>query len=317
MPVSSPLLTFIITAYNLPDSLLKACLDSIAQLSFEKGEAEVVVVDDGSDNPVDIETNGWNYNLRIIHRANGGPSAARNTGLAAARGEYIQFVDGDDLILWQNYTGCLPLLRSHKADMVVFSFSRRKSMSCRKPRFSGPVKGCFYMARHNSRAAVWGYVFSRKMARELRFIEGVDHGEDEDFTPRLMIRAKQLYVTSCPCYFYRMREESITKQTNQQHRNLLIHDTEATVLRFRCICNSLIGMEREAMERRTAQLAMDCLYLIIRLTHSRKTFKEVAARFCSVGLFPLPDRHYTWKYRLFRLLSASAIGRRLLFSFIR
>ena len=92
------LFTVIIPVYNV-EEYLEECAASVLSQSF--GDLDVVLVDDGStDSSGKIADSiaGKDERVRVIHRENGGRSAARNTGLDAARGEYILFVDSDDMI---------------------------------------------------------------------------------------------------------------------------------------------------------------------------------------------------------------------------
>ena len=93
-----PLLSIIIPVYNL-EKYISKCIDSILNQSF--ADYELLIIDDGStDTSYDICC-GYgrkDSRLHVFHQDNGGVSSARNFGLDNARGEYIAFVDGDDII---------------------------------------------------------------------------------------------------------------------------------------------------------------------------------------------------------------------------
>jgi glycosyltransferase involved in cell wall biosynthesis len=94
-----PRLSIVIPAYNVAEYILPAVSSALDQ-SF--ADLEVIVVDDGStDNTptllAQLAGARQDQRLRIVRQANGGLSAARNTGIREARGEYIGFLDGDDL----------------------------------------------------------------------------------------------------------------------------------------------------------------------------------------------------------------------------
>ncbi|MCR5183913.1 MAG: glycosyltransferase [Opitutales bacterium] len=97
-PASSPTISVIVPVYKV-EKYLRACVDSILAQTFE--DFEVILVDDGSpDKSGEIcdEYRSRDARVRVIHKANGGVSAARNDGVDAARGEWIMFVDSDDMI---------------------------------------------------------------------------------------------------------------------------------------------------------------------------------------------------------------------------
>ena len=120
-----PLVTFIITTYNLPLEYLEICLKSILQLSLNPREREIIIIDDGSDlsplNDLIDEQDSFIY----VRQRNQGLSMARNRGLQIASGQYIQFVDGDDYLLQTAYEHCLDLVRYHNPDIVYFNFTNK------------------------------------------------------------------------------------------------------------------------------------------------------------------------------------------------
>jgi glycosyltransferase involved in cell wall biosynthesis len=95
--MAEPLVSIIIPVYNVEKYLVEGIESAIAQTWSNK---EIIIVDDGStDNSFNIIQKYSVYsNIKIIRQKNQGASAARNTGLAIAKGEYIQFLDADDLL---------------------------------------------------------------------------------------------------------------------------------------------------------------------------------------------------------------------------
>ena len=92
-------LSVIVPIYNT-ETYLPVCLDSL--LGIDGPCVEIVLVNDGSTDGSGMIADAYaqkDSRIRVIHRANGGASAARNTGLEVARGEYILFVDSDDWVL--------------------------------------------------------------------------------------------------------------------------------------------------------------------------------------------------------------------------
>ncbi|MEA5619327.1 glycosyltransferase [Cronbergia sp. UHCC 0137] len=92
------MLTFsiIIPTYNRPERL-KTCLDSLTRLNYPCDRFEVIIVDDGSDRPLDILVKSYDneIELNLIRQANAGPATARNTGAKVAKGQYLAFTDDD------------------------------------------------------------------------------------------------------------------------------------------------------------------------------------------------------------------------------
>lgn len=104
----SPLtFSIIIPTYNRPERL-KTCLDSLISLNYPRDHFQVIVVDDGSKEPLDIIVKPYQnrLNLSLIRQTNAGPAKARNTGASVAKGDYLAFTD-DDCTLDQNWLSAL------------------------------------------------------------------------------------------------------------------------------------------------------------------------------------------------------------------
>ena len=92
------LVSVIIPAYNIEDYIGR-CLDSVLSQTYKN--LEILVVDDGSSDCTGEILDDYekkDQRIRVIHKENGGVSSARNIGIEAATGDYIGFVDGDDLM---------------------------------------------------------------------------------------------------------------------------------------------------------------------------------------------------------------------------
>jgi Glycosyl transferase family 2 len=92
----TPFCSVVIPTYNRAD-LLRATLDSV--LRQEGADFEVIVVDDGSPEDLSQVVDAYRTKVTFLRQENAGPSAARNRGVAAARGEYVAFLDSDDVWL--------------------------------------------------------------------------------------------------------------------------------------------------------------------------------------------------------------------------
>ncbi len=101
--MKKPLFSIIVPTYNRPERLTK-CIQSLTQLEYLHDDFEVIVVDDGSNTPLDnvVAVFTTQINLTIIRQANSGPAAARNTGAKHAIGKYLLFTD-DDCAIAPNY----------------------------------------------------------------------------------------------------------------------------------------------------------------------------------------------------------------------
>lgn len=228
------LLSVVMPAHNV-EPYIDDCLHSLRRQAYRN--IEVIVVDDGSsDGSMAIVERHRRRDprLRIVRRPNGGPSAARNTGVAASRGEFLTFVDPDDLVRADGYRRGIAALRESGSDFVVLSYDRMEHGRRRKP-------GPWITAAHATRrlrctvdsapeiqvnAVVWSKVFRRTFyeAAGLRFPEGVIY-EDQPLSARAYARARAFDILPDVGVTWRIREDgtSITQQTSSTD-NLAAHN---------------------------------------------------------------------------------------------
>lgn len=129
--MNAPKISVIVPVYNAA-ATLDRCVESVLGQSVPGG-LELILVDDGSRDASPALCDGWaarDDRVRVIHQPNGGPSAARNAGLDAARGEYLGFVDADDRLLPGVYTAGLDRMEHEQLDLLVFGLER--ASGCRE-----------------------------------------------------------------------------------------------------------------------------------------------------------------------------------------
>lgn len=308
----SPIVSFIIPYYNLSADMLRKCINSIKALSLRTSEREIIVVDDGSDHSPINELGPMAEEILYIRKPNGGLSTARNAGIQMATGRYLQFVDADDTLVTNQYEHCLDLVRFQSPDMVVFDFT---NIPIKRTSYTdyNTTTGVDYLAENNIRATAWGYLFKKELLGDLRFTSGIYH-EDEEFTPLLLLKAKTVCPTDAKAYFYHKREGSITTSTDTRKMLKRLNDHKGVIQRLNAIAQTLPHKEQLALERRVHQLTMDYIYKIIVETRSQAYLNRQLNRLSQQGLFPLPDRDYTTKYKWFRKMTNSNIGLKLLMS---
>lgn len=305
----TPLISFIVTCYNIPVWMLIECIESITSLSLRPFEREIIIVDDGSDMSPINDLSDFLEGIVYIRQPNKGPGDARNTGIKMATGKYIQFVDGDDKLSQTAYEHCIDIVRYKGApDMVMFNFTNNSNGSGQM-RFddTSPICGTEYMQHNNVRQVAWGYIFKRTILGELRFTPEIYH-EDEEFTPQLMLRAETVYSTSAEAYIYRRREGSIMSSDTKRSILKRLNDKKTVIIRLNDMIDSLPHNDKIALQRRVAQITMDYIYNIITQTRSRKYLDRQLDDLHSRGLFPLPDKNYTRKYTWFRRMTNSRVG---------
>lgn len=117
-------LSIVIPVYNV-ESYLNDCIKSILNQSFK--DFEMILVDDGSTDSSGIICDRFkdkDKRIRVVHKVNEGVSKARNTGLDIAQGEYVEFVDSDDLILNIMSENILKISGEIQDELVIFGYRR-------------------------------------------------------------------------------------------------------------------------------------------------------------------------------------------------
>jgi len=119
------LVSTIIPVYNRPELLREAVASVLAQTWRP---IEIIIVDDGSTDATasvaDMLTEGHPGEIRVIHKKNAGPGPAREAGRLAALGEFIQYLDSDDLLLPRKFEFQVAALRRHPDCGVAYGWTR-------------------------------------------------------------------------------------------------------------------------------------------------------------------------------------------------
>lgn len=124
MDDNKPLVSILVSLYNVERFLLKKRLRDLREQSYEN--VEIILVDDGAtDNTPFIadELAREDCRIKVIHKENGGLGSARNAGLDSARGDYLYFCDVDDDLHLNTIERCVELMKLHEVDMLIFGFN--------------------------------------------------------------------------------------------------------------------------------------------------------------------------------------------------
>ncbi len=215
--------SIVVPVYNT-EQYLQECLDSIAAQSY--ANFEVIMVDDGStDGSARICKEYAKRDSRFVyrHKENGGVSSARNVGIDMAKGEWLLFVDSDDMLMpdyLQTFMDC-----EEKADITFFGaqlFDKEKDLEKKIPtgRFCtdrNDVETVIHGLRCGELGDLFGWTWDKVMRRsgivqhDIRFNEEVSFREDDLFTLNYCRYVKTLRVIDKVLYRYRIHDEGLTK----------------------------------------------------------------------------------------------------------
>lgn len=222
-----PLISIIIPVYNAAQHLTK-CLNSIQRQTIS--DYEVLLVDDGStDRSADIYMDyaANNPRFRYIYKENGGVSSARNTGIKAARGKYMSFIDADD---WVDDNYLSTILQTgdgtELAEIVFFGATAHNKDATQKKYICNScyatsrdeVEDAIFQLRNGGENDVlgwaWNKVFHTDIIRRynILFCEEIGFREDEIFTLEYCRYINSLQVICTSVYNYRIVSGGLTFQ---------------------------------------------------------------------------------------------------------
>ena len=209
----------VIPVYNT-EAYLDHCVESVVAQTFD--DLEIILVDDGSPDGAPAKCDAWvekDSRTRVVHQQNGGLSAARNTGIRSASGEYVLFLDSDDW--WETPAVLEALARQlERTPVDVLSFNYRKS-------YDGNLEPLYFaedipcseetetIAQMMSRD-LWVTGACNKAIRrtlltenDLYFREGIT-SEDIDWTLRLALAGESFAFANVCVFVYRKIATSIS-----------------------------------------------------------------------------------------------------------
>lgn len=210
------MISIIIPIYNA-GKWLNECLNSIAQQSYK--DFEVLMVDDGSkDESASIckKYEDEDVRFKYFYQENTGVSAARNIGLKYAHGDYICFVDADDMVS-QNYLSHL-LELSHDGSLGVCNYTQDINKLGQKEGeiIEYEAKDCVSRILWESikNLNLWMMLFKKSIIdnNRIRFVVGCVRNEDIEFYVNYLLYEKTVRVSGFRDYYYRPNPASVMRQ---------------------------------------------------------------------------------------------------------
>ena len=224
-----PVISIMMPAYNAELYIAQA-IESVLAQSYPHWE--LIVVNDGStDKTSDIAARYTDSRIKLFHQPNGGESSARNTALRHAQGEYLAFLDADDVYLPLHLELTIRYLQTHPSRDGVYTDgyycdqngARLKALASRR---RGPFEGDIFeqMARASDVFGAPVCVVLRRAVisrHGLEFDPGIVIGPDWDFLTRYSEVASFGYVDQRTC-LYRVHQTNISVRTKLRQRALYL-----------------------------------------------------------------------------------------------
>lgn len=311
-----PRLSIIVPIYNVAPYLRK-CVDSL--LAQDISDYEIILVDDGSTDGsgaiADEILNAHsqlpiaNYQIKVVHQLNAGLSAARNTGIEVARGEYLMFVDSDDY-LEPNVLGALMAqMERDNLDVLRYNYQNVNEkgevfqpFKSIKPYFdyrNDVLDGeTFLNERLGYACYAWAFILRRDLiyshpisniqhhtsniAQRVLFTPGI-YFEDTDWTPRMLLKAQRVASTDRIVYNYLWRQGSITLPDNPAKKKKVLEDKISLLDGFQK--HQQLTQNKKWFEWQTAGTAMSILGILS--TYSSSERESYIKQLKSKCIFPL------------------------------
>lgn len=275
------LLSVVVPVYKV-EAYLNRCVESIVNQTYTK--LEIILVDDGSPDRCPELCDEWakrDSRIRVIHKENGGLSDARNTGIAAATGEYLAFVDSDDYVGFQMYETMIDAMKrtgvgiaccgryvvKDGKEQIVHNMDHEYIFTSMEAVRELLIGGCV-------EESVCDKVYRRDLFQGLCFPVG-EINEDIVIMPELLDRSQGVVHVAKPFYYYWQEGTSITRGVYSPNKRVILRHLDAIENYLHRVYPELLD-DFAALEARYCQ---SVLYLLLNDSHVRKCYREDYRKF--------------------------------------
>lgn len=232
------LISVIVPVYNA-EKYIKKCIESIISQTYQN--MELILINDGSkDLSLQIceEFAKKDQRIKVYDRANGGASAARNTGLTKARGDYIVFVDSDDFVTSKYLENLYLAAKIGNYDIVQCDF---EEVNNTKLSINNVIFDKMHVQEISKKQAlndrvykvtIWGKIYSSFLFDDFKFREGEIYEDDASYYI-FVDKAKKIAILNETLYYYYMSENSVMRNDKKDKSTAFIGIYEDRIRYFR------------------------------------------------------------------------------------
>lgn len=257
--MNQPLISVIIPVYNVKE-FLGPCIESALNQSYRN--LEIITVDDGSSDGSAAICDRYaaeDDRVKVLHKENGGLSSARNAGIDSCKGDYICFVDGDDLIapdfvevLYSSLNGADMAFCPYDTFENQPSLTRTNLTNVDIAKFSSQeLLSQILTFRYPLVVIACNKIYKREVYRDIRFPIKKVH-EDEFVIHSVIDNCREIIFVDAPLYLYRQREGSV--MTGASKKNAVLDKLEAFWRRRQFF------LDRPGFEEEIVRLNSEILY---------------------------------------------------------
>ncbi|OTG63732.1 hypothetical protein B9T29_03220 [Acinetobacter sp. ANC 3903] len=239
------LLSLIVPIYKV-EKYITECLESI--ITQLPTNVEVILVNDGTpdrsmeivDKVLDKQSIDIRKKFRVYEQVNKGVSSARNLGVEKSKGEYLAFLDPDDILMPEYFSEILSLIELYRTDIIQFNYCRFFNSFLENISGKFSIQECELCVINNDILKrifndnawyLWVRVYKKKLFNSLKFPVGYNF-EDVAVLPFVFKNSQSIYFSNKLLYAYRDRKESITNDIN-------IRVLEKNILSLKYVIESL------------------------------------------------------------------------------
>jgi len=212
--------SIVIPAYNAEHTLAKS-IESIRSQSYTN--FEIIIINDGSTDQTWLLCQNYtkkDARIKIVNQQNSGPSRARNKGLQKATGDYILFVDSDDLLLKDALKTLAKTIRNHPCDVIHYNYLSGPSQNLNGKTFKNPDVPKLLDSFLNDSPPCYSWLMCIKKSCLIKYDETLKHHEDVELIVRLLLHIDSIYFLDQPLYQYNYNPSGITKDPKKALANI-------------------------------------------------------------------------------------------------
>jgi glycosyltransferase involved in cell wall biosynthesis len=212
------MISVIIPVYNV-ENFIGLCLQSFDKQTYK--DFEVIIINDGSTDNSLKEINYFKekgkINISVINQVNQGVSKARNVGIENAQGEYLCFVDSDDMVDSHYLENMIQAIQQSECEVCICK-SKLIEENCTSldehvnQDYVRVIKTKYetleLLLYGKIKAGIWSLLINNKVINKLRFAEGYRYSEDLEMVWKIILSCQNVVIIDAPLYCYRLRNGS-------------------------------------------------------------------------------------------------------------
>lgn len=327
-----PKISVIVPFYNGDEKMLVECINSILRQTF--ADFELIIVNDGSEeryNSILNAVSAMDCRISILNEINGGASVARNTGVEFSKGDYIAFVDSDDIVHTQYLEQAYEIITRNDVDLVIGSIVNMSSdradyakLNSQKLWTSNSYKiynktdftdliPCFIAANRIIRFPNGGHLNRGPVARLIKaniaksvfFPEGIEIGEDLVWNQEILKKSNCIAIAENIWYYYLMHEDSSVYRYKKnsieivRQAGLSLYESISYVTNddiYRAFCTRILDQTRQTV----------CMAYLTNKANKDSFWKKIRA-------FLAIKKDYPWKYITWRYVKVGNARERFIY----